>query len=252
MEFGISKSYKLLEKSVLGDCTLWHRLKLVVSSCVLCGASCKTHPLICHNCQVDLPVFTLTNVEHNLLEWPAINTLFSKTYFDNLRCVAPYIWPFSHWIGQFKYHGRTELAGLFSYLLALKWQAGNTQHFKTSNTLMICVPLHIKKWQQRGFNQAHLIAKQFAKVVGVNYQPNALLRMSHVSSQVGKSGAERRKSLKNAFIINKELDINWPKHVILFDDVVTTGATANEISQQLKKIGVQEITLLSICLSLPT
>jgi predicted amidophosphoribosyltransferase len=71
-------------------------------------------------------------------------------------------------------------------------------------------------------------------------------------SQVGKSGAERRKNLNQAFSLNIKPKESLPEHVILIDDVVTTGTTANEICKLLKKSGVQSITLLSLCLAIPS
>ena len=167
--------------------------------------------------------------------------------------IAPYVWPFDTWISQLKYQHRTELADLLAFLLAEKWRQYLSEKINIlpNNTLIIAVPLHLKKWQERGFNQAHLIARKFAKNFSYVYQEDIIIRTRLTENQVGKSGGERRKNLKNAFRVNLGAEVKLPEHIILIDDVVTTGTTANEICQLLKKNGVQTITLLSICLALP-
>jgi ComF family protein len=167
--------------------------------------------------------------------------------FDHLFCLSPYLTPFNHWLTQFKYQGRFELASLFASLLAKKWQ--ETQ-LVSSIDLILSVPLHISKWQQRGYNQAHLIAKPFAQLLGLPYQGSALIRTKKNISQVGQTGAQRRNNLANAFTLRSPLP-RAVKHVMLVDDVLTTGSTASEISKLLKCNGVEEVTAATLCLTLP-
>ena len=112
------------------------------------------------------------------------------------------------------------------------------------------VPLHSQKWQSRGYNQAHFIARHFAERVAIPYLDSALERIKKTTSQVGKTGNERRKNLKNAFAINVN-NREVIEHVLLIDDVVTTGSTANEICKLLKKNGTKTVTLMTVSLSLP-
>jgi len=229
-------------------------IQLKVSCCSLCGSSCQNHPLLCQFCQADLPYFNYQHVPYDLLSWPAITKLIPIKHFDHLLAIAPYIWPFDTWISQLKYQHKTELAELLSYLLINHWQqylSADRVNFTSDNTLIVAVPLHLKKWQTRGFNQAHLIARKFAQYFQYEYQTELVTREKLTESQVGKSGIERRKNLNNAFSLNINSAIKFPANVILIDDVVTTGTTANEICKLLKKNGVQSITLLSICLAIP-
>ncbi len=232
------------------------KIRLLISCCTLCGNACQQHQLLCQYCQDDLPYFKEDLMGFDLLSWPAIKQALPKATFDHLLSLAPYQWPFSTWISQLKYQGRTELAELLAYLLAQRWQQYlatiDKQVILQQEILVLSVPLHITKWQERGFNQAHLIAKHFATQLNYHYQPALLIRDKVTQSQVGKSGVERRKNLADAFNINLAALAKLAEHVILIDDVVTTGTTANEICQLLKKRGVQTITLLSICLALPS
>lgn len=231
-----------------------YKSSLAFSSCDLCGNKCQEHLLLCDHCLHDLPKFNYKLISADLLNWPAVNQLISTRSFDHLHCLSPHEWPFDKWIGSLKYHGRFELAGLLARLLSDSWQKNvnnlNINEEQPKPELVIAVPLHIKKWQIRGYNQAHLIAKKFAKYSDIPYKSNVISRIFATDSQVGKSGAQRRKNIKNAFeLINHS--INLPKHVILIDDVVTTGTTVNEVANLLKQHGVEKVTVLSITISLP-
>tara|TARA_R110000868_G_scaffold237174_1_gene491764 strand:- start:330 stop:1106 length:777 start_codon:yes stop_codon:yes gene_type:complete len=230
------------------------KLRLHISCCCLCGNPCQQHPLLCQYCQADLPYFNHQLVPYDLLLWPAIAKIIPIRNFDHLLAIAPYVWPFDAWIGQLKYQYKTEFAALLSYLLIIHWrqylEAGKA-NIISNNIMILSVPLHLKKWQERGFNQAHLIAQKFAQHFSYDYQTNIIVREKLTENQVGKSGIERRKNLKHAFSIQFNPQLSLPKQVILIDDVVTTGTTANEICRLLKRKGVQNITLLSLCLALP-
>ena len=252
----------------------WHQFsyqcRQQLTNCDLCGSAFNKEKqnvaLLCCDCVNTLPLFNLKKVQGDLLNWPAINRALPHIYFDHLVCLAPYQYPFNQWITQFKYQGRFELAALFADLLyqhlcthfyndaqsmdRLSYPLACSSSYSLAPDVILSVPLHCKKWQHRGYNQAHLLAKYFSQKINITYDKNGLLRQKHTSSQVGKTGAIRRKNLLNAFqiILNKT---KIPAHVLLLDDVVTTGATASEISRCLKLLGVKKVTVLAICLSLP-
>lgn len=217
-----------------------------LSECELCQSETFSHPLLCQHCINDLPLFNYQHL-NNLLNWPAIDKLFPNREFDELLCLSPYISPFDHWLRQFKYHHRFELADLFAYLLE---QLYKSQFKHTDNCALLAVPIHVKKWQERGFNQTHLIAKALEKKCGVNYLENALRRVDFSESQVGQSGKLRRARLKNAFEITNQSP-EFPDNLILLDDVITTGTTTNTICGLLKDKGVKHITVLTVALTLP-
>jgi len=231
-----------------------YKSSLVFSSCDLCGNKCQEHLLLCDYCLHDLPKFNYKLISADLLNWPTINKIIPVQSFDHLHSLSPHTWPYSQWIGSLKYNGRFELAELLGRLLYNSWEKSinelNINQQEPVPELVLPVPLHITKWQYRGYNQAHLIAKKFAKHSEIKYRSNMISRISDTAPQVGKSGVERRKSIKNAFSMTNKV-IKLPKHVILIDDVVTTGTTVNQVSALLKKNGVEKITVLSITISLP-
>lgn len=246
--------------SFIKDLTFY---KAQLSCCDLCGNDCHSQAIICDFCLADLPLFDLKKLHGNLLTWPGVNAILPKRMFDQLITVSPYQWPIDSWVRQLKYHGRFELVDLLSFLLFKQWK--NVVQHETESPedfsppqLLLSVPIHLKKWQNRGFNQAHLLAESFADKVKIPYFPSALTRTHNNISQAGQTGISRRKNLRHAF----ELSTNFltdknnqkfqlPKHVMLLDDVVTTGSTCNEICRLLKANGVKKVTVISICLSLP-
>ena len=225
----------------------YHRVLLTFSQCDLCGNNTQQQTLICSACLADLPLFKQEIIQGDLLNWPAVNKSLPNIHFDYLFCLSPYLAPFNHWLSQYKYQGRFELASLFASLLANKWQES---HSTASVDLILSVPLHISKWQLRGYNQAHLIAKPFSKLLQLPYQSSALTRIKKNTSQVGQTGKQRRRNLANAFTLRQPLT-KEVKHVLLIDDVLTTGSTASEISKLLKRNGVERVTVVTVCLTLP-
>lgn len=216
-----------------------------LSSCCLCHNKPHVHPMLCKYCFNDLTLFTDEKIKQNLLSWPAIDKLFPRRKFDRLICLAPYVWPFDFWLKKFKYQKQLQYVDLFAFLLAKLCDSAVSE--KEGYCLM-SVPLHIEKWQKRGFNQAHLLASALAKKSNLAYLSDAIIRTKPAISQVGKDGKNRRKSLNNAFEITLT---SIPKRIILFDDVVTTGSTVNAICDLLKKHGAKEVIVLSLAISLP-
>lgn len=230
-----------------------------ISCCDLCGANVSnsyllgyslSQALLCQFCVNDLPYFNQSLIGGNLLSWPAVHRALPNIHFEHLFALAPYIYPFNKWLAQMKYLGRFELANLFSALLCAQWQAMIMNQNITPIDLVLSVPLHIKKWQVRGYNQAHLIAKSFAGTLSLPYDANLVVRVKNNDSQMGKTGSQRRKNLANAFALQRNLGSHI-KHALIVDDVVTTGTTASEISKMLKQAGVETVTLVTVCLTLP-
>jgi ComF family protein len=226
---------------------LYQYILLTFSECDLCNNPTEQQALICSTCLADLPLFKQKIVQGDLLNWPAVNKGLPRIHFDHLFCLSPYLTPFNQWLPQFKYQGRFELASLFASLLAKKWQEASST---PPIDLILSVPLHISKWQQRGYNQAHLIAKPFSQMLQLPYDGSALIRIKKNTSQVGQTGVQRRNNLANAFALRYPLAAEV-KHVMVIDDVITTGSTTSEISKLLKGNGVERVTIVTVCLTLP-
>ena len=108
---------------------------------------------------------------------------------------------------------------------------------------IIPVPLHPQRLRVRGFNQALELARIIAKQLNIPLNYSLCQRDKSTPFQSGLSAKQRKQNLKNAFIVTKP---HAYKHVAIFDDVVTTGTTVNELAKQLKNSGVETIEVWAI------
>lgn len=239
-----------LKKTLLVDC--YQQGLLALSRCDLCGLPCQHYLQLCDVCYDDLPLFKQSVVQGDLLNWPAVYQHLPHIGFEQLICLAPHGYPFDHWLGQYKYSKRFELAELFSHLLGDLLASLLQKEQLSKPELMLAVPLHISRWQGRGYNQAHILAQKLQKKLSsqytIEYHPQLLARNKKITAQVGKSGKQRRENLAGAFSLTNEQPL--PEHVMLIDDVVTTGATASEICYLLKQQGVKKVTLVTLTIAL--
>lgn len=229
---------------------LRHIINKTVSQCTICHMPSTIHRQICQHCLNALPFFHIKEVDGDLLNWPAVNQLFKQRHFDRLICVTPYDWPLSQWIQSLKFKHQFNYAHLLAFTMQKQWQ--NVEKFKSNASnidIVLSIPTYINKWQQRGFNQSHLIAKAFSQANKLKYMPNVLVRTSQSQSQVEQTGNQRRKNLVGNFKVISS-DAIQEKHVLLIDDVLTTGSTINEVSKVLKAAGVSKVTVFTLCLSL--
>lgn len=137
-------------------------------------------------------------------------------------------------IPTFKYKYATELAKPLAKILIKTLE----QFELPKNTLLIPVPLHRKRFNERGFNQAELIAKHLAKHFNLEVNANIIKRTKNTGHQARLSRKQRLKNLNQAFTCANPNKIK-NKNIILVDDVSTTGATLNKIAGVLKRAGVK-------------
>jgi ComF family protein len=109
------------------------------------------------------------------------------------------------------------------------------------------VPLHEKRHEWRGFNQAELLGKKLQKILSqnqldINFLPDLLVREKYIKPQMKiHSTLERKKNIVGCFSVNKELTKKLPEKIIIMDDVITTGATLEECAKVLKRRGVRKV-----------
>ena len=109
---------------------------------------------------------------------------------------------------------------------------------------IVPVPMHWKKEKMRGYNQAYLLAKEIGKILEKPVYKNYLIRTVSTVAQKGLSEKERKKNIKRAFKIGKNVvELNY---ILLVDDIYTTGATALACSDVLKEAGVKKVYVTCI------
>ncbi len=140
----------------------------------------------------------------------------------------------------FKHGGRTE--GLYMFTQHMR-RAGRS--FWTDADYIIPVPLHSSRLIKRRFNQSALLAKSIAKHVGVEFAADILFRTRATESQGGKSPKGRARNVRGAFAVKEQQQIK-DKHIVLIDDVMTTGATLQSCARTLKRAGASHIDVVTL------
>ena len=146
-------------------------------------------------------------------------------------------------IYQYKYKNKREYADF--YIEEMIKIRGNEIRMWNVDTI-IPIPLHKRRKRKRGYNQSEIIAKGIGKYLNVKVDTSYVLRTKYTNPLKELNNKERITHLKGAFSIgNKKSEI---KKVLLIDDIYTTGSTINEIADLLKKVGIEKVYVLTICI----
>lgn len=110
--------------------------------------------------------------------------------------------------------------------------------------LLVCVPMTDAARRKRGYNQSDLLASALSRRSGVAYAPDALVKLRDTAEQKGLSAAERAKNLHGSFRVH-ERALCRGRHIVIVDDVLTTGSTANAIARALRGAGAARVYVLT-------
>lgn len=198
--------------------------------CAYCGAAGVE---VCADCRNDLP--------WNRLACPGC----ARPQSHDARCgrcadqPPPYdaAWtafvlgtPVQQGIHGLKYRGRLIEAARLGRLIA--------PQLPSRPDLIIAVPLHRWRLMRRGYNQAGELARELGRLSGIPADPRAARRLRATPDQIGLSAAERRRNLKGAFLIERDLA---GLRVAVLDDVMTTGATLAELARACRAAGAVRV-----------
>ena len=111
--------------------------------------------------------------------------------------------------------------------------------------MLVPVPLHPKKYHQRGFNQAQVISKGIGNALNKPVENSNLIRTIHTSSQTRKSRYDRWENVRDAFTVNRPEKL-MGKHLLLVDDVLTTGATLEACATVLLDIENTKVSVATL------
>jgi ComF family protein len=122
-------------------------------------------------------------------------------------------------------------------------------HKRLTFDAVMPVPLHPKKLKMRGYNQSLLIAEGIAEVLSLPIYSNVLLRAQHTDTQTRKNRMERWENISNAFEMKHSEKIK-DKHILLIDDVLTTGATLEACAHTIKSKENTKISIATLAMAL--
>lgn len=218
-----------------------HSLFLFAQNCELCAAPSETEP-VCAACAAELPSLPphcpqCAEPSHdNAL---CGNCLKRAPAFDRTLALWRYEFPSDRLVLSLKYRARTALAGFF---------ARSFLAHATTVDLIVPMPLHRKRLAERGFNQALEIARPLANTLGLPIDPRCARRIRDTAPQTALPFESRAKNVRGAFACDKNLS---GKTVAVVDDVMTTGATLNELARVLKRAGAARVENWVIARTMP-
>lgn len=210
--------------------------------CVVCnGHLLKTEQGFCFTCEQELP---RTYDELNPASNPAGRVFWGR--FPVEAAAACFVFSgegkVQELVHNLKYNGRKDagIAAGFYFGNILK----TISPFLTAD-LLIPVPLHEDKLHKRGYNQATCFAQGLSEALNVPYNESILLRLKATSSQTRKSREERWENVGEVFAVSAKNKLEG-KHIIIVDDVVTTGATIEACALPLLDIPGVKISVVSL------
>jgi ComF family protein len=207
--------------------------------CLLCGLQAGPEG-ICDYCRGDLP-WNRSACRACGLPIPATAgracgpCLRRAPPWDSAIAALRYEFPVREMIRKFKFNRHLASGRVLSCLLA----SCIGQRLETRPELLIPVPLHGLRLLRRGFNQAYEIARHLGKALDVPLSAADLRRTRRTRSQSGLDADARRGNLRNAFCWRGRSLTGM--HVVLIDDVMTTGATLHECTRVLRRSGAKRI-----------
>ncbi|HEC83729.1 MAG: ComF family protein [Candidatus Parabeggiatoa sp. nov. 2] len=207
---------------------------LLPQSCFLCGDT-SAQP-VCAACLADLPYRNIACICcAKPLEEVSICTQCKKEPppYTHTQAVFSYTYPVNKLISAAKYNQNLALLNLLGNLMA--------QHLmiEPRPDVLIPVPLHPKRLRYRGYNQSLELAKCLTRQTGILFNHTACQRIKNTRPQVGLSAFDRQTNIKDAFTVRR-LKPHW-QHIAIIDDVMTTGGTVKELTNQLINAGVQRV-----------
>ena len=152
------------------------------------------------------------------------------------------------WIHRFKYPGRGLMALDPSAMGVARFLArtvGARAEIAAADWI-VPIPLHPRRYRQRGFNPSALLAREIARLGGNPANPRWLVRVRATSPQAGLDAKTRRRNVAGAFAC-RPIHRSLPDRVWLVDDVTTTGATLAAAGEALRSAGVREV--IGLCLA---
>ncbi|BAL23331.1 ComF family protein [Azoarcus sp. KH32C] len=207
--------------------------RLLPNDCFVCGCGAGRE-LLCERCRGELPLaYDCCPVCAIPVKGGAVcgSCQREPPAFDASVAALSYLFPADRLLQALKYGGRLAVSQLLAQLL-LEWVA------PAEEAVLVPMPLHERRLRERGFNQAVEIARPLARAWKLPLELEAVRRVRDTVSQATLPWSRRRVNMRGAF----RCDTSFAgKTVIVIDDVMTTGATLDELARTLKASGAARV-----------
>ena len=208
--------------------------------CPACNSTLqKTELLICCKCRHELPVITIQQYNFHYIKKNKNINIINVLFKYELNSAVQQL------IHNFKYKNPEKLGKTIA-----NWQTNLIKKELNEQQIdvVIPVPMHFKKLKNRGYNQINSYAKTLANNLNAKYLPKVLIKIKETKTQSKQSRNERFKNIHNSIKLNPEIDIN-NLHILLVDDVITTGATMEACIESLKPTKGIKISIAAIAIA---
>lgn len=207
--------------------------------CILCNQFHNYSLAVCHECIALMPRLGIScsrcafPLSDNKYAWCG-HCIKKTPHFDSVTIGYRFEDPLRSLVHRFKYQNELYLGAFLTQLILNTWQKQPTYP-----QCLIPVPMHPQKIKTRGFNQTVIFARLLSKKLGIPYDIRYCKKIINTPAQVQLDRVQRTHNLRGAFSSQPSPF----EHVALIDDLLTTGSTANELANNLKLSGVQQVEL---------
>jgi ComF family protein len=222
--------------------------------CLNCGATVGEPEALCGACWASMTFFAPPwcrvcglPFEHPIGEGAICGACAARLpAWDRARAVLRYDRHSRRLVLMLKHGDQTHLAGAFG-----RWMQRSGGEVLTEADLLIPVPLHWTRLLARRFNQAALLARAVRSAGGPALGADWLVRRRRTPSQGRMGPLARARNVRGAFALRRGRSVEG-KHVVLIDDVMTTGATAEECARVLRRAGAASVGVLVLARAVRT
>jgi ComF family protein len=194
---------------------------LFPNNCEVCGtALVKGESVICLHCRRHLPKTYYWQQKDN----PVEQVFWGRLPIVN-ACAFFFMYKGSNYrklIHKLKYNHIPQIGVALGQMFGTELASSD---YYAEDAVLVPVPLHPKRYRKRGYNQSERIAVGMAQSMGIPVIENAILRRQYNETQTKKTRQERLQNVQNIFCAGADIQLLQGKHVIVVDDVLTTGAT---------------------------
>ena len=208
--------------------------------CPACGnVLLKNEGIICLNCRYYLPKTQFQSFQDN----PVARLFWGRVRLENATSYFHYQTGsrYQKLIHELKYRGRTDIGFELGRIMGLALR--ETPYMRSD--LIVPVPLHPKKQRRRGYNQCNFIVSGLSESLGIPSYTGLLSKLHESYTQTGLSRIQRWVNVEQLFRVNAP-DILQNKHVLLVDDVVTTGSTLDACATVILQLEGARVSIATL------